>query len=64
MLDALAMPAETPAQATARARAIAAARAQELAAAGNRPVSETVVSRVDRILGLPAADPTLGLPRR
>lgn len=63
MINALAMPTETPQQVALREREIAAARAAALAAAGSRPVSEDIVSRVERMLGLPAADPTLGLPR-
>lgn len=64
MLEALAMPARTPAEIAARQAAIAAARAQELAEAANRPLSSEVVDRVDQLLGLPPADPTLGVGRR
>jgi len=64
MINALAMPTRTPQQVALREQAIAAARAAALAAAGSRPVSGDIVSRVDRMLGLPAADPTLGLPMR
>lgn len=64
MLEALAMPARTPAELAARETAIAAARAQDLAAASNRPLSSEVVDRVDQLLGLPPADPTLGIGRR
>jgi hypothetical protein len=46
-----------------RSRAIARARAGELSAAANRPVTSAVVARVDSLLGLPAADPTLGIGR-
>ncbi|MBL8696817.1 MAG: hypothetical protein JNK67_00505 [Alphaproteobacteria bacterium] len=59
---ALAMPEATPAQRAAKADAIAAARAQELAAAANKPISPAVVARVDSLLGLPPTDPTLGAP--
>jgi hypothetical protein len=64
MMRALAMPATTPEQVARRERAIAAARASGLAAAQGRPVSSSLMSRVDQVLGLPAADPTLGLGRR
>jgi hypothetical protein len=63
MIHALAMPAATPEQRAVRSRAIARARTGALAATGNRPISEDLMSRVDRLLGLPAADPTLGLAR-
>lgn len=46
-----------------RDQAIARARAQELEAAANRPVTSAVLRRVDSLLGLPAADPTLGVGR-
>lgn len=64
MMEALAMPARTPAEIAAREAAIAAARAQELAEAPNRPQGGGVVDRVDQSLGLPPADPTLGIGRR
>lgn len=64
MMEALAMPARTPAEIAAREAAIAAARAQELAEARNRPSGGGVVDRVDQSLGLPPADPTLGVGRR
>jgi len=57
------MPARTPAEVSFRNQAIATARAQELEAAANRPLSAAVVARVDSLLGLPASDPTLGVPR-
>ena len=64
MVNALSMPARTPAEAALRARAIASAQAQSRDAAAGRPVSEDIVARVDRMLGIGAADPTLGLPMR
>ncbi|WP_137124200.1 hypothetical protein [Roseomonas sp. HF4] len=63
MINALAMPTETPQQVALRERAIADARTAALTAARSRPVSEDIATRVDRLLGLPAVDPTLGLPR-
>lgn len=64
MLEALAMPARTPAEIAAREAAIAAAHARELAEARGLPSGSGVVERVDRLLGLPPADPTLGIGRR
>lgn len=63
MLGALSLPAQTPAQRAYRNRAIAEARATELAAAANKPISPEVVSRVDSLLGLPPSDPRLGVWR-
>lgn len=63
MMTALSMPTETPAQVAARNAAIAAARANELTRAANMPVTPAVVARVDDLLGLPATDPSLGVPR-
>lgn len=59
MLAALTMPSATPAQITARNAAIAAARTQ-LAAASNKTLTPAVVAHIDRLLGLPSTDPTLG----
>jgi|GEM_PF-3261047 len=64
MLEALAMPARTPAEIAAREAAIAAARAWGPAEARGLPSDGEVVERVDRLLGLPPADPTLGIGRR
>jgi hypothetical protein len=61
MLAALALPAETPEQVAARDAAIAAARAGQLDAAANKPLSPEVVARVDSLLGLPPSDPALGV---
>lgn len=58
MLTALTRP-----QGPGRDHAIARARAQELDTVANRPVTWAVVRRVDSLLGLPAADPTLGVGR-
>ncbi|WP_232479252.1 hypothetical protein [Roseomonas rosulenta] len=63
MLSALSMPTRTPTEVALRDQAIAEARAQELAAAANRPVSAAVVTQVDSLLGLPSIDPTLGVTR-
>ncbi|MBR0662033.1 hypothetical protein [Neoroseomonas oryzicola] len=38
----------------ARSQAVAAARANQLSAAANKPLSGAVVDRVDSLLGLPA----------
>jgi len=51
MRAALAMPTATPAQRADRRAAITAARSQ-LAAAGNKPLSPSVVQWVDSTLGL------------
>jgi hypothetical protein len=61
MLTALAMPGATPPQVVARNAAIADARATLLTAASNKPLTASVIATVDRRLGLPASDPTLGL---
>jgi hypothetical protein len=63
MMTALAMPTSTPAQTAARNAAIAAARTDVLAQAANKGLTPSVVSTVDRQLGLPATDPTLGVSR-
>ena len=62
MVAALAMPATTPAQVAARNAAIAAARADILAPAANKGLTPGVVSAVDKQIGLPPSDPTLGVP--
>ena len=59
MLSALAMPAITSTQITARNAAITSARVQ-LASTTNKTVTPTVITKVDLTLGLPASDPTLG----
>lgn len=61
MRTALAMPAVTMEEISARNRAIAAARQTQLAPAANRPLSGPVVARVDSLLGLPANDPAVGV---
>lgn len=61
MLEALAMPAATPAQIAARNAAIAAARQDQLAAAANKGLTPAVVSHVDVLLGLPPSNPALGV---
>ena len=61
MVSALAMPTSTPAQLAARNAAIAAARADVLAPAANKSLTPGVVSAVDKQIGLPATDPTLGV---
>jgi hypothetical protein len=61
MKAAVAMPASTPAQITARNAAIAAARRDDLAVAANKGLTPGVVARVDQQLGLPATDPSLGV---
>jgi hypothetical protein len=58
MSRALAMPAATPAQRTARSAAIAQAR-NGLAATANKPLSAPVVHEVDRLLGLPGVSPNI-----
>jgi hypothetical protein len=65
LIEALAMPATTPDEAARRDRAIAAARAAEREA-DSRAASGAIslMQRVDALLGLPAADPTLGVARR
>jgi hypothetical protein len=55
------MPTATPAQVAARNAAISAARADLLGPAGNKDLTPSVVSAVDKQLGLPATDPTLGV---
>jgi hypothetical protein len=64
MVTALAMPAATPAQLAARNAAIAAARTDLLAPAANKSLTPSVVSAVDKQIGLPASDPTLGVSPR
>jgi len=61
MLAALGMPTATPAQVAARNTAIAAARADLLGPASNKELTPSVVSAVDKQIGLPATDPTLGV---
>lgn len=61
MVSALAMPTTTPAQLATRNAAIAAARAGPLAQAANKGLTPAVVSAVDKQIGLPASDPTLGV---
>jgi hypothetical protein len=63
MVGALAMPATTPAQAAARNSAIASARSDQLAPAANKGLTPSSVAAVDRQIGLPATNPTLGVPR-
>ncbi|WP_372624332.1 hypothetical protein [Falsiroseomonas sp.] len=63
MLAALSLPATTPVEIGLRDQAIAQARAVELEAAANRPVTPAVVDRVDAMLGLPPTDSTLGVTR-
>jgi len=60
MMQAINMPATTPAQIAAQTAAIAAAR-NSLQAIANHPVTPAVVGRVDGLLGLPATDPTIGV---
>jgi hypothetical protein len=55
------MPSATPAQVAARNIAISAARSTQLAAAANKALTPAVVAQVDKNLGLPAVDPTLGV---
>jgi hypothetical protein len=50
-----------PAQVAARNAAITAARADVLGPAANKDLTPSVVSAVDKQLGLPATDPTLGV---
>ena len=61
MRTALAMPTATPAELAARNAAIAAARADILAPAANKGLTPQAVSAVDKQLGLPPTDPTLGV---
>ncbi len=61
MLVALAMPKATPTEIAARNAAIANARATLLAKAANKPLTARVVAVVDRRLGLPHSNPSLGL---
>lgn len=61
MVAALAMPAVTPAQVMARNAAIASARADLLAQAANKDLTPAGVSAVDKQIGLPATDPSLGV---
>ncbi|MBR0663331.1 hypothetical protein GXW71_03080 [Roseomonas hellenica] len=61
MRTALAMPAVTMEEITARNRAISAARQTQLTRAANRPLSGPVVARVDSLLGLPPNDPAVGI---
>lgn len=61
MLVALALPTETPTELAYRDQQITSVRATYLAAAANKPLSPTVVAKVDNILGLPASDPALGV---
>jgi hypothetical protein len=63
MISALGMPATTRSEIAARNQAIASARSTQPAAAANKGLSPTVVSRVDHLLGLPATDPGLGVTR-
>ena len=46
----------------ARQQAIDAARASQLAAAANKPVSAAVVAQVDALLGLPESPPSPSAP--
>jgi hypothetical protein len=62
MVAAINMPSATPAQIAARQAAIADARSTQLAAASNKSLTPAVVAQVDKNLGLPAVDPTLGVP--
>lgn len=62
MKSAVAMPSATPAQIAARNAAIAAARTDLLAPAANKSLTPDVVSAVDRQIGLPETDPSLGVP--
>jgi hypothetical protein len=59
MLAALSMPTRTPQQIALRQQAITTAR-ETLADQTGRTLTPTVVSRVDHLLGLPPANPTLG----
>ncbi len=59
MLTALSMPAQTPEQIALREQAITDARVT-LAEETGRTLSPPVVGRVDRLLGLPPVNPTLG----
>ena len=61
MKVALAMPTATPAQIAARNTAIASARSDILGPASNKSLTPDVVSAVDKQIGLPASDPTLGV---
>jgi hypothetical protein len=61
MVAALAMPAETPAQIAARNAAIASARTQ-LSTVTNKELTPAVIAKVDATLGLPATNPSLGVP--
>ena len=61
MIAALSLPGTTPTQIAAQQKAIATARSTQLAQASNKPLTADVVAQVDRNLGLPAVDPTLGL---
>lgn len=61
MQAALAMPTATPAQVAARDAAIASARSDLLAPAANKGLTPNVVSAVDKNIGLPASDPSLGV---
>lgn len=61
MVSALAMPATTPDQVAARNAAIAAARADLLAPAANKGLTPATVSAVDKMIGLPDSDPSLGV---
>lgn len=60
MRVALSMPSNTLDEILARNAAIASAR-QHLASAANKALTALVVAQVDRRLGLPSTDPTLGL---
>jgi len=61
MRAALAMPTDTLAERAARDRAIAGARVH-LAAVSQRRLNSVAVARIDIALGLPPADPRLGVP--
>jgi len=63
MVAALPMPTATPAHVAARNSAISAARADLLAPAANKGLTATSVTAVDKQIGLPATDPTLGVTR-
>jgi hypothetical protein len=61
MVTAIGMPTATPAQVAARNAAIASARADVLGPAANKELTPSVVSAVDKQLGLPATNPNLGV---
>ncbi len=61
MLVALALPTATSPEVAYRDQQIAEARATYLAAAANKPLNPSVVTKVDSVLGLPASDPALGV---